>query len=109
MGVIDIISNISFNAGDLDRRPADCAERQQRLRDCFDALDEACLSLRIAIEALESCEAPPEALARPDDIEAMQDIAAGLTRDREALRAQLVDLDASDEAALAREYARESL
>lgn len=89
--------------------PAALARRQQQLYDRHDALEDACFSLRLAIEALRSCCTPQDSSGHLDDLEALSDIAAGLARDRDAVRETLARLEAAEHAALKREAQRDAL
>ena len=65
-------------------------------------LSEACLNLRWAMDALSDCRDDD----RVDDIAALEQIAAGLTRDRDAAHAQLERLEAAEQARICRDRCR---
>lgn len=78
--------------------------RAQRVYDRYDLLDEACVNLRWAMEALRDGEAGHE-----DDVAALEEIAAGLKRDRDAARRAIEHIEAQERAAEARDYWRSVL
>ena len=78
--------------------------RVQRAYDRYDLLDEACVNLRWAMEALRGGETGHE-----DEVAALEDIAAGLKRDREAARRVIERIEAGERDAEARDYRRSVL
>jgi len=83
------------------QRELTAARQAQRLYERYDSLSEACANLRWALEALRGCRED----ARQDDIAALEQIAAGLTRDRDIAHARLERLEAREQAQLRREAA----
>ena len=73
----------------------------EALRNRRDALDDACLDLRLAIEALR---AGGQAQSRAGDIEALREVASSLAAERDAATAALARMDCAEQRALAREY-----
>ena len=85
------------------------ARMQQRLYDRYDALDEACRGLRGAIEALGDGNNPESGARYGADLAVMEEIAATLTRDRDAISEKLSRLEALDAEALRRSCERARL
>lgn len=100
---------MNSNINRANERALRLARRRQGIAERYEALDDICLSLRFAIEGLRGCEAAEACPEHEDDLAALEDIAAGLARDREAAGAQLQRLDALERAAMEREYRRETL
>lgn len=78
---------------------------EEALRDRRDALDDACLDLRLAIEALQ---AGGQAQSRAGDIEALREVASSLAAERDAATAALARMGQADRWTMARDYRRDS-